>query len=404
MNIDFFMLSWNNLRRRRLRSWLTMIGIFIGIAAVVALISLGQGLEQAITNQFQQFGSDRIIIQERGLQGPPGSGTTNSTKLTEQDVKVVKRVNGVKGAAGIIVKTAKVELNNELDFVFVFGLPQASDEKDIVSFFKVEQGRNLKEADSDKVVVGVRYTEGKVFTKKVSIGDKINIEGKDFRVVGVLQRIGNPFDDSALMIDKETIKELYGIKDDVSIIHAKVENIDEILKVKEDIEKELRKSRGEKEGQETFEVTTSDQILQSFSNVFAIVQAVLVGIAAISLLVGGIGIMNTMYTSVLERTREVGIMKAIGAKDSDILTLFLFESGLIGLIGGLIGVAIGLGLSKTAEYFATIQLGTNLLQASTSPWIIIGALLFSFVIGTLSGTLPAMQASRLNPVEALRYE
>ena len=404
MNADFFMLSFNNLRRRRLRSWLTMIGIFIGIAAVVALISLGQGLEQAITAQFQEFGSDRIIIQERGLQGPPGSGTAKSTKLTESDLRVIKKVDGVKGAAGIIVKTAKVEYKDELNFVFVFGLPQSPDEKEIISFFDVEHGRNIKEGDRDKAVVGVRYTEGKVFSNEINIGDKINIEGRDFRVVGVLERIGNPFDDSAIMIDKEAIKEIYNIENEESMIHAKVDNIEDIVKVKENIEKELRKSRGEEKGKETFQVTTADQLLQSFSNIFAIVQAVLVGIAAISLLVGGIGIMNTMYTSVLERTREIGIMKAIGAKDSDVLTLFLFESGLIGFIGGAIGVAIGLGLSKTAEYFATIQLGTNLLKASTEPWIIIGALLFSFVIGTLSGTLPAMQASRLNPVEALRYE
>ncbi|MBI2449758.1 ABC transporter permease [Candidatus Pacearchaeota archaeon] len=404
MNLDFLALSINNLRRRRLRSWLTMIGIFIGIAAVVALISLGQGLEQAIQDQFQEFGSDRIIIQERGLQGPPGSGTAKSTKLTEQDLKVTKNVNGVEGAAGIIVKTAKIEHNNEINFVFVFGLPLGAKEKDIVSFFNVEQGRELKEGDKDKAVVGVRYTEGKVFSKEVNIGDKINIEGRDFRIVGVLERIGNPFDDSAIIIDKEAIKEIYEIEDEESMIHAKVSNVDDIAKVKEDIEKELRKSRGEEKGKETFQVNTADQLLQSFSNIFAIVQAVLVGIAAISLVVGGIGVMNTMYTSVLERTREIGIMKAIGAKNSDVLTLFLFESGLIGLIGGFIGVAIGLGLSKIAEYFATIQLGTNLLKASTDPFLIIGALIFSFVIGTLSGVFPAMQASRLNPVDALRYE
>ena len=130
----------------------------------------------------------------------------------------------------------------------------------------------------------------------------------------------------------------------------------------------------------------------------------MVGIAAISLLVGGIGIMNTMYTSVLERTREIGTMKAVGAKNSDILFLFLFESGLLGLVGGAIGVGIGLGLGKTAEYIATVQLGTNLLQASTDSWLIFGALLFSFIIGALSGVLPAMQASKLKPVDALRYE
>ena len=149
---------------------------------------------------------------------------------------------------------------------------------------------------------------------------------------------------------------------------------------------------------------TAEQILGTFNNIFAVVQGVLVGIAGISLLVGGIGIMNTMYTSVLERTKEIGTMKAIGAKNSHILLLFLIESGLLGLVGGLIGVIIGLGMAKSAEYLATIYIGSPLLQASMDPIIIFGALAFSFLIGTLSGIFPAMQASRLKPADALRYE
>ena len=401
---DFVSLSFNNLRRRKLRSWLTMIGIFIGIAAVVALISLGQGLQNAIEQQFEQFGSDRIIVQERGLQGPPGSGTSLSSKLSDRDLEVVKDINGIEGAAGIIIKTGKIEKGDDIAFVFIYGLPQNKDEKEIVNFFDVERGRDLRENDGDKAVVGVRYSESKVFSKPVDIGDKLNIEGKDFKIIGELERIGNPFDDSAIIIDKEVMKSLFNTGDEISAIHVKVENVEEIDGIKEEIEDELRKSRNEDEGKETFQVTTSEQLLQTFTSIFGIVQAVLVGIAAISLLVGGVGVMNTMYTSVLERTKEIGTMKAVGAKNSDILMIFLIESGLLGLVGGLIGVAIGLGLSKGAEYIASVQLGTNLLRASTDPVIILGALAFSFIIGSLSGILPAYQASRLNPVDALRYE
>ena len=401
---DFVLLSFNNLRRRKLRSWLTMIGIFIGIAAVVALISLGQGLQNAIEQQFEQFGSDRIIVQERGLQGPPGSGTSLSTKLSDKDLKVVKDIKGIEGAAGILIKTGKVEKGDDIAFVFIYGLPQNKDEKEIVNFFDVERGRDLRENDGDKAVVGVRYSEGKVFSKPLDIGDRLNIEGKDFKIIGELERIGNPFDDSAIIIDKEVMKSLFNIDDEISAIHVKVENVEEIDSTKEEIEDDLRKSRNEDEGKETFQVMTSEQLLQTFTSIFGIVQAVLVGIAAISLLVGGVGVMNTMYTSVLERTKEIGTMKAVGAKNSDILMIFLIESGLLGLVGGLIGVAIGLGLSKGAEYIASVQLGTNLLRASTDPVIILGALAFSFIIGSLSGILPAYQASRLNPVDALRYE
>jgi putative ABC transport system permease protein len=130
----------------------------------------------------------------------------------------------------------------------------------------------------------------------------------------------------------------------------------------------------------------------------------LVGIAAISLLVGGIGIMNTMYTSVLERTKEIGTMKAVGAKNSDILLIFLFESGLIGLIGGIIGTLLGLGISKTVEFIAITSLHTTLLQAAVPFYLVGGCLSFAFLIGALSGTIPALMASKLKPVDALRYE
>ena len=401
---DYFSLSFNNLRRRKTRSWLTMIGIFIGIAAVVALISLGQGLQASIEKQFQEFGSDRIIISEKGVQGPPGSGTSQSTKLTSKDIDVIRQVRGVESVAGALFKTARIEYNDEIKFNFVFGMPLSQEEKEAIVFFDIEKGRDLKEGDGRKAIVGISYAEKKVFEKELEIGSKINIEGEDFEIVGILKRIGNPYDDASIIIPKETMKEIYNIEDEESQIYVKVADVNEIDRVKADIERALRKERNEDEGKETFQVTTSEQFLEAFINIFGVVQAVLVGIAAISLLVGGIGIANTMYTSVLERTKEIGTMKAVGAKNSDILILFLIESGMLGLIGGVIGIGVGLGLSKTAEYIATAQLGTNLLQASIDPVLILGALAFSFLIGTASGVFPAMQAAKLKPVDALRYE
>ena len=401
---DYFSLSFNNLKRRKTRSWLTMIGIFIGIAAVVALISLGQGLQTAIEKQFEDFGSDRIIIQEKGLQGPPGSGTSQSTKLTSEDIEIINGVRGVESAAGMLLKTARIEHNDEIKFNFIVGIPLASDEKEALDFFNVESGRDLKEDDDKKAVVGISYAEGKVFDKKLDLGNRIIIEGESFEIVGIMERIGNPYDDASVVIPKETMGEIYNIEDEESQIYVKVKDVNEIDRVKEDIERELRKERGEEEGRETFEVTTAEQFLEAFMNIFGVVQAVLVGIAAISLLVGGIGIANTMYTSVLERTKEIGTMKAVGAKNSDILILFLIESGMLGLIGGVIGIIIGIGLSKTAEYIAMTQLGTNILQASVDPILIGGALAFSFLIGAISGVFPAMQASKLKPVDALHYE
>ena len=153
-----------------------------------------------------------------------------------------------------------------------------------------------------------------------------------------------------------------------------------------------------------FSILTPEELLSSFASILSIVTGFLLGVAAISLLVGAIGITNTMYTSVLERTKEIGVMKAVGAKNSDILTIFLIESGLLGLTGGVIGVLLGMGIGKVIEYIAVHQLQTNLLQVVFPVYLIAGCLIFAFLIGAISGTLPAYRASKIRPVVALRYE
>jgi putative ABC transport system permease protein len=165
----------------------------------------------------------------------------------------------------------------------------------------------------------------------------------------------------------------------------------------------MRKDRDLKRGNEDFNVQTFEQVLETFSVILGIVQLVVVGIATISLVVGGIGIMNTMYTSVLERTRQIGVMKAIGAKDSHILLIFLFEAGIIGLFGGTVGVILGTIAGKTVETAASIA-GYSMLRVALTLKIALTGLLFAFFVGVLSGIAPARQASKLNPVEALRYE
>jgi len=167
-------------------------------------------------------------------------------------------------------------------------------------------------------------------------------------------------------------------------------------------QKELRKSRNVQEGKEDFTIQTPEQLLGTLNIILSIVQGVLVGIATISLVIGGIGIMNTMYTAVVERTREIGILKSIGATPKTIMTLFLIESGLLGLMGGIIGVILGIGIAKLVEYLAAQAFGSSLIQATISPTVIIFSLLFAFIVGAISGALPAKQAAKLNPVDALR--
>lgn len=401
---DFFVLGLNNLKRRRLRSWLTMIGIFIGIAAVVALISLGQGLQDYISDEFEKLGADKIIIQPK-LLGPPGSVTSESLILKKKDLDSIEDIRGVKWAIGMLMKTGQSTFKEESSIGYIVGInPKDSELLSEIQSYEVLEGRNLKEKDKFKVVVGYNHIYGDIWENNLQIGNTLEIEGYEFKVVGVLKKIGNPFDDGSFYLTKDILREILDVGDEESQIIAKTEEGFNPEEVADTIERKLRKSRGEKEDQETFNVQTSEQLLGTFQSIFSVVQGVLVGIAAISLLVGGIGIMNTMYTSVIERTKEIGTMKAIGAKNSHVLLLFLLESGLLGLVGGLIGVGIGVGLAKGTEYIAAVYIGSPLLQASMSPMILGGALAFSFVIGTLSGILPALQASKLKPADALRFE
>lgn len=402
---DHFFLAFSNLKRRGLRSWLTMIGIFIGIAAVVGLISLGQGLQSAINEQFEQLGKDKIIIQSKTL-GPAGSATSEKLILNTEDLENIKKVRGVGRVVGLLSKTSLLSTKGESKVAMSIGIsPEDINLFSEMQDFKVIDGRDLKEGDLYKAIVGYSNSvEGKIWKRGVEIGSTINIDGTDFKVVGILGKTGDPFNDAGVYIPKETMRKILKVPNEESQIIATAQEGFNPEDVAEAIERKLRQTRGEKEGQETFSVQTSEQLLQTFTNIFGIVQAVLIGIAAISLLVGGIGIMNTMYMSVLERTKEIGTMKAVGATNKDILYIFIFESGLLGLIGGTIGIMLGIGLGKGAEYIATIALGTNLLRASITFPLILGALAFSFLIGTLSGILPAMQAAKLKPADALRYE
>ncbi len=185
---------------------------------------------------------------------------------------------------------------------------------------------------------------------------------------------------------------------------VQIEEGEDILQIADRVERRLRSSREVTEKTQDFTILTPEQLLESFGTILNIITSFLGGIAAISLVVGGIGIANTMYTSVLERRKEIGVMKAIGAKNSDITSIFLIESGVLGLIGGLIGVILGILAGKIIEFIAINQLGTNLLTIATPTWLIVTCLAFAFLAGAISGTLPAIQASKIKPTEALRYE
>jgi len=405
--LQYFKLAFTNLMHRKVRSYLTMIGIFIGIAAVVALVSLSEGLKMAVAQQFSAVGSDKILIRAAGTSyGPPGTGAVGS--LDKHDLELIGKVNGVEIAAGRLIRYVILEYRKEVKYSFAATVPD-TDEKARSLVIEANQlitdrGRMLLPSDRNKIVIGDDYATRNTFKENMRVGDKVLLNNQDFEVVGILKRTGSPQTDMLLIMNEKTLRDLLDVPETYDIIAAKVESGKKPLDVVDEVSRAMRADRNQKLGDEDFTVQSAEELFKSYASILDVIQIFLVGIAGISLIVGGIGIMNTMYTAVLERTKEIGIMKAVGAKTSDIMSIFLIESGMLGLVGGAIGIAIGFGLSKSVELIAVQALGTSLLKADTSPFLIFGALAFSFFIGSLSGLFPAMQASRLQPVDALRYE
>ncbi|MBS3167478.1 ABC transporter permease [Candidatus Woesearchaeota archaeon] len=403
---DYFLLAFSNsLKHRKLRSWLTILGIVIGIVAIVVLVSLAQGLNSAVKEEFQKVGANRILITAGGANFGPMSSSVSSQILTEDDLKVVRKVNGVKTAVGVLTKSAKIKFKDKTRYVTIYGTPTDSESKDYidsVSFFDIEFGRQLRDGDKYKVIFG--YSVANDFYEDIiKIGDKIEIERQEYRVAGIQKKAGTGVHDIIVRIPLDTAKELFNEPEEVSTIFVLSDSNLKPAEVALRIEKDLRDFRNVKEGDEDFSVQTAEQTIQGFNIILILVQAILIGIASISIIVGGVGIMNTMYTSVLERTREIGIMKAVGAKNKDILIIFLMESGIVGLTGGLIGVVIGIIFAKLAEYIA-IANGISVFKAYLRFPLIFGVLFFSLVIGSIAGLLPAKQAAKLRPVEALKYD
>ncbi|MFT4311469.1 MAG: ABC transporter permease [Candidatus Woesearchaeota archaeon] len=403
MRKDYAKISLKNLKNRKLRSYLTILGIIIGVAAVVGLISIGEGLQNAIDQQFRELGADKILVSPAGGQFSAADSSNNP--LTQKDIDAIKRASGVSEVGGVPFRSGQVEWGrDDIGFYAIVGIETDSSQRLIEETLQIDliEGRTLRQGDRRRAVVGYDYANFEGFQTNLRVGRSIQINGERFEVIGINQRLGNEPDDRSVFITKQSLEDIFITNGQVNQIIVQVNPGREPVDVVPAIEQELRRERNVQRGQEDFEVDTFENVISSFLDIFLIVQTVIVGIASISLLVGGIGIMNTMYTSVLERTKEIGTMKAIGAKNSDILSIFLFESGLLGLVGGIIGITIGIGFAKLVEIAALQALGTEFIVITYNWTLIIGALLFSFIIGLLSGYLPSKRASKMNPVDALR--
>jgi len=401
---DYFILSTKNLKRRGVRSWLTLLGIFIGITAVIALISLGDGLKLAVNSQFGVSSTQLITVQAGGLSGygPPGSFVVNP--LTKEDAEAIGKLSTVELAIPRRIETLNLEFNNKLQVTAVGSIPTENTQKIYeLQEISAQYGRLLNKDDIGKVVLGNNFADAKKsgFDKEIMPGASVTINERKFKVIGIMEKKGSFILDNAILMLEPDLNDLMGNADRVNMIIVKIKNKDLMAKAQAEIEDLMRERRDVKKGEEDFEVSTPEAMLATVNQILTGVQMFIVLIATIAIVIGTIGIINTMMTSVMERRKEIGIMKAIGARNSDIFLQFFIEAGMLGLIGGIIGVIAGIGIGYAGTLGINYYIGSE-----TSPTInfmlIFLTLIGSFIIGAIAGITPAMKAARQNPVEVLR--
>jgi len=263
---DFSKIAYNNISHRKLRAYLTMIGIFIGMAAVVAFISLGQGLEDAVNEQFESIGYDKIMVMPSG--GMMGMGT-GGAELTDKDLDVIKRVKGVNLATGMLAEIGRIEYSDEVKYTFVIGMPTDSDSLEILTgTLNIDKGRMIKQGDDRMVVIGYLIAEGEFFDRKIGVGDRILLGNNSYRVVGTAKQIGNSGDDTQVYIPMDAARELFNEPEKLITLYVEVTKGYNIHTVVELMEKALRKLRDVEKGDEDFTVQTSEPFtLDSFTAV-----------------------------------------------------------------------------------------------------------------------------------------
>ncbi|MFH1248852.1 MAG: ABC transporter permease [archaeon] len=395
-----FVYSIENLYKRKTRSWLTILSVLIGIASITALMSFGYGISNYVQDMSKQMGNDKLIIMEKGM-----GGMGDKPAFSKEDLEVIEKANGVGEATGMNVISAEIEFGKQKKYTMLAGVDYKKHKILIEEIMTVEiiAGEDLKGDEKNKAIFGYNYMlADKVFTKALKVGDKITVNGKEISVGGFYGEIGNPADDANIYITEKCAEEVFGSLGYYEIV-ARVTPGSNATQIAEYVTKDLRNHRNQKEGQEDFFVQTFEQIIATFNTVLGVIIGVVMLIAVISVIVASVNIMNTMYASIIDRTKEIGIFKAIGAKNSEILMIFVTESSVLSIIGGILGVLIGMGIAKVGG-IAIASAGYAAFQPYFSLQIISSIMLFSLVIGIAAGLLPSYQASKLKPVDTLRYE
>jgi putative ABC transport system permease protein len=389
-------LAFSAILRNRLRSFLTILGIVIGVLSVIVLIALVNGLQSYITGQISGFGSNLVFVIPGSLNGGRGPGGAAVNRLQFSDVNTLKRsLDSNVEVTSVITKAASAKFGNKLSKnMTVTGAEQ--NYLKIVTGTKIDKGRFINEAEATsgkRVAVIGKTVINNLFPDSNPVGKKIMIGALTYEVVGTFEPKGSTFgqdQDNAAIIPAIALRKQFGI-DKPNAIYISASSADDIPKITAEVKSILLKRITE----DDFTVQTQEQALSTISQITGVLTLALGGIAAISLLVGGIGVMNIMLVSVTERTREIGLRKALGAKAKDIRNQFLIEALTLSGLGGVIGIILGIGLSLLISLFFT---------TSVTLWSVALSFGFSMLVGVVFGVTPAIRASKLDPITALRYE
>ena len=386
---------------------LTIIGIVIGIGSVVGILSLGDAMQEQVQSRLSEMDLTKITISpgytkaSSNMPGPGGmGGTTTDVELTDTDIAALQGLNNISYIEGEISGSVPVIYAAQNATLSITGVdPQVWQ---YMTTLTTQSGRLLEPSDKYVAVIGSGVASG-IYDQDVGVNQVITINGKAVRVVGILSEEGEgdrsiymPIDGAVTLIDDAE----NGVYDSISI---KAKNEDAVDSLTEDIVDKLMISRHiVSDDDRDFSVSASKSMAESVTEMTSSMTLFLSAIAAVSLLVGAVGIANTMFTSVLEKTKEIGTMKAIGAKNRDILMIFLFNSAMVGLVGGILGVVLGSFVSSGLQ----MMMGGDMTGGGSgvSFSLMLEGLTLAVLIGVISGVVPAYRASKLKPVDALRYE
>ena len=402
-----FIEASESLLANKMRSGLTVLGIIIGVAAVIAILAIGNGTQQSILGEIQGVGTNLLFVTPGGSED-----VSNPKPLTLADAVALADPFSAPSIDGVApVLNGRVEMNyaGENKSTTLVGVtPGYATVRNV----GLSEGQFISDTDfsgrSAVVLLGTEVAEGLFGRKSGLVGEKVRIEGQPFRVIGVLEEKGGSAmgsEDDQILVPMTTAQTRLlqrATPNEVDVIYVQAVNSEAVPQASLEISQILSSRHRIMIGEEDFSILSQQDFLDLASTITGVLTIFLGGIAAISLLVGGIGIMNIMLVSVVERTREIGLRKALGARRIDILSQFLIESSLLSLIGGFIGILLGWGLSVIVEQIAAGS-GTPIVPVMSLDAVLL-AVLFSAAIGIFFGLYPANRASKLEPVEALRYE